>query len=54
MNKFRTVAAVIIMVLASIAGFFVGTALGDGLIGSVLFAVILGFACVIYVLDNKA
>lgn len=54
MNKFRTVVSVIIMILASIAGLYVGVALheGDALSGAVLFALIAGIACVIYVLDN--
>ena len=43
MEKFRTVVSVIVMVLVASAGFFVG---------AVLFAMIAGFACVIYMLDN--
>ena len=53
MNKFRAVSAIIIMVLAAAAGLFAGAALGDGLGGSILFALISGLACVIYVIDNK-
>lgn len=55
MNEFRTVVSVIIMILASIAGLFVGIALreeGGALSGAVLFALIAGIACIIYVLDN--
>ena len=43
MKKFRTVAAVVIMFFAAMAGYFVGAAL----------QVITGFACVIYNMDNR-
>ena len=46
MNKFRTVVSVIVM-------FFIGASLGDALGGAILFALIAGFACVIYTLDNR-
>ena len=49
MGKFRTVVSVVLMVLAALAGF----AVDAGLSGSGLFAMIVGFACVIYVLDNR-
>ena len=44
MKKFRTVAAVVII--------FVGAALQEEMGGAILFAVIAGFACVIYNMDN--
>lgn len=53
MEKFRTVVSMIVMVLAAIAGFFVGSFLFDqALGGAILFTMIAGFACMIYVLDN--
>lgn len=49
MNKFGTVCSVIIMLLAAIAGLFAGVYLNQQPIeGAILFAVIAGFACVIY------
>lgn len=53
MNRFRTVVSVIVMVIAAIAGFFLGASLNDALGGAILFALISGFACVIYTLDNR-
>ena len=53
MNKFRTVVSVIVMVIAAIVGFFIGASLGDALGGARLCALIAGFACVIYTLDNR-
>lgn len=53
MNKFRTVVSVIVMVIAAIVGFFIGASLDDALGGAILFALIAGFACVIYTLDNR-
>lgn len=53
MNKFRTVVSVIVMVIAAIVGFFIGASQSDALGGAILFALIAGFACVIYTLDNR-
>ena len=48
MGKFRTVVSVVLMVLAALAGFAVDAGLsGSGFGGA------MGFACVIYVLDNR-
>ena len=52
MKKFRTAAAVVIMFFA-MAGYFVGAALQEEIGGAILFAVIAGFACVIYNIDNR-
>ncbi len=58
MNNFRTVASVIIMVIAGIVGFFVGAYLSDGsymsdaMGGAILFSLISGNACLIYTIDN--
>lgn len=52
MNNFRTVASVIIMVIAGIVGFFVGAYLSDAMGGAILFSLISGIACLIYTIDN--
>lgn len=42
------------MVLAALIGFAVDAGLsGSGFGGAILFAMVVGFACVIYVLDNR-
>lgn len=53
MKKFRTVASVITMVIAGIAGFFIGVALDNAPGGAILFSMIAGIACVIYTIDNQ-
>ena len=52
MDKFRTKVSVIAMVLAAVAGYYFGAALGESMGCAILFSVITGFAGVIYVLDN--
>lgn len=51
-KKFRTVASVIIMVIAALVGFFAGSVLSDGLHGAILFALISGIGCIVYTVDN--
>ena len=53
MNKFRTVASVIIMVIAGIVGFFIGVAVDEAMGGAILFSMIAGIACVVYAIDNS-
>ncbi len=53
MKNFRTVASVIVMAIAGMIGFFIGSALNEGLNGAILFSLISGLACVIYVIDNR-
>ena len=53
MKKFRTVVSLILMVIAGVVGFFVGSALENGFGGAILFALIVGIACVIYAIDNR-
>ena len=53
MKKFRTAGSVLLMVLAGLAGFFVGAAMNDAMGGAVLFSMIAGIACVVYTLDNR-
>ena len=53
MDKFRTVAPIILMLLTALVVFYANVSLsGSGFGGTILFAMIVGFACVIYVLDN--
>ena len=47
MKKTRTIVAVIVMLVAGIAGLLIGSA-----IMTVLFSLIAGIACVIYAIDN--
>ncbi len=53
MKKFRTAASVLIMVIAGIAGFFIGAALDHALCGAILFSMVAGIACIIYTIDNQ-
>lgn len=52
MKKFRTIASVIIMVVAGIAGIFVGATLDNTIGGAILFSMIAGIACIVYAIDN--
>ena len=51
MDKFRTVAPIILILLTALVVFY--SLSGSGFGGTILFAMIVGFACVIYVLDNR-
>lgn len=53
MKKFRTVVSLIIMIIAGIAGLFIGAAMNEGLNGAILFSMIAGISCIIYTIDNK-
>jgi CHASE2 domain-containing sensor protein len=53
MKKFRTVISLIIMVIAGIVGFFIGASINDAMCGAILFSMISGIACIVYVIDNK-
>lgn len=56
MKKFRTVVSVIIMVIAAVVGFFIGSAVNgsDGGFGcAILLALISGIACIVYAIDNR-
>ena len=54
MKKLRTVASILIMVLAGIVGLLVGASLQeDGLGGALLFSMIAGIACIVYTIDNR-
>ncbi len=53
MKKERTIVSVIIMILAGIIGFFIGSALDNSFGGAILFSMISGIGCIIYTLDNQ-
>ena len=53
MKKYRTVACVIIMAIAAIAGFFIGATLDETMCGSILFSMSAGFACIVYSIENR-
>ena len=53
MKKYRTVACVIIMAIAAIAGFFIGATLDETMGGSILFSMIAGIACIVYSIENR-
>lgn len=55
MKKFRTVAAVVIMFFAAMAGYFVGAALQEEIGGAILFAVITGLLALftIWIIGNR-
>ena len=53
MKKFRTVACVIIMAIATIAGFFIGAIFNEAMGGAILFSMIAGIACIVYNIENR-
>lgn len=56
MKKLRTVVSVIIMAIAAVVGFFIGSAVSgsDGGFGcAILLALISGIACIVYAIDNR-
>ena len=54
MKKFRTVASVIIMIIAGIVGFFIGAFLYQPMARTILFSMIAGIAWIVYAIDNHA
>ncbi len=56
MKKFKTVGSVIIMAIAAVVGFFIGSTFSGsdgGFGGAILLALISGIACIVYALDNR-
>ena len=53
MKNYRTVACVIIMAIAAIAGFFIGATLDEAMGGAILFSMIAGIACIVYSIENR-
>ena len=54
MKTFRTAVSVILMVIAGVAGFFLGAFLDAPMGGAILCAMIAGIACIVYTMDNPA
>lgn len=56
MKKFKTAGSVIIMAIAAVVGFFIGSAVSGsdgGFGGAILLALIFGIACIVYAIDNR-
>lgn len=53
MQKFRTAASVIVMVVCGIIGFFIGSLIEEPMGGAILFSMVSGIACVVYAIDNR-
>lgn len=53
MKKFRTTVSVAIMVIAAVAGLFLGATLDEAAAGAILFSMIAGIACIVYTIDNQ-
>lgn len=49
----RTIISIVIIVAASIIGFFMGSGINQAMGGATLFATIAGFACTIQAIENK-
>lgn len=49
----KTIGSAVVIILAAIVGLFLGAAMNDRLSGSILLAVIAGFVCVIYTIENS-
>ena len=47
----RSTAALVIMIVAGIAGYFAGAFLGSALDGAILFSLIAGLACIVDAID---
>lgn len=52
MRKFRTVAAIVAMVITGFGGLFLGAYLGDPMGGVITGVLLSGIACLICTLDN--
>ncbi len=48
----RTIISLVILVAAACLGFMMGSGMNDAMGGAAVFAVIAGFVCTIYVIDN--
>ena len=49
----KTIGSDVVIILAAIVGLFLGAAMNDRLSSSILLAVIAGFICVIYTIENS-
>lgn len=48
----RTVISVIIVIIAAVIGFFMGSGMNEAMGGATLFAVVAGFACTIQAIES--
>ena len=53
MKRFRTSISVTIMIFAAIGGFLAGASADEAMGGAILFAMIAGFGCVVFAIDNQ-
>lgn len=49
----RTIISVVIIVIAAVIGFFMGSGMNEAMGGATLFAVIAGFACTIQAIGRS-
>lgn len=49
----RTIISAMIIIIAAVIGFFMGSGVNQAMGGATLFAVIAGFACTIQAIDSK-
>ena len=53
MKMGKTISSVMIMIIAGIIGFRIGSPFGNRFEGAILFSMISGIGCIIYTLDNR-
>ena len=53
MRLFRMIVSIFVMLIAGLIGFFVGIRIDEAMGGAILFSLIAGIACVIYVIENQ-
>lgn len=49
----RTVISVVIIMIAAVIGFFMGSGMNEAMGGAALFAVVAGFACTIQAIESN-
>jgi len=49
----KTIVSLIIMVISSCIGLYIGGMLNSMIGGAILFALISGISCIVYTIDNK-
>ncbi len=49
----KTIISIVIMIIAAIVGFYLGTTIMPSETTAILFAMIAGFACTIYAIDSN-
>ena len=48
----KTICSLMVMIIAAVLGFFLGIPLGSGIGGAILFSLIAGIACIVYVIEQ--